>query len=316
MAPDRALVARFAADLDSLIAPGARIGLAVSGGPDSLALLLLAAAARPGAVAAATVDHGLRPDSAGEAKIVSAICDRLSVPHSTLPIEWTEPPQSNLQARARSLRYDRLADWFRQQGLGAVATGHHADDQAETLLMRMGRGSGLSGLSGIRPTAELRPGVTFVRPLLRWRRSELAAIVADAGLVAVDDLSNRDPRHDRTRARSLLAAMPSVDPLRLAEAAHHLQEADQALDWATGRLAAERLSRTGCEVHVRADGLPRDIQRRLLLHGFAELHVTPPPGPELSRALEALRNGQTVTLAGIKLQGGATWRLAPAPPRR
>jgi len=314
--PDASLVARFAGDLDSLISAEVRIGIAVSGGPDSLALLLLAAAARPGAVEAATVDHRLRPDSGDEGKIVSAICGRLGVPHEILPLEWSEQPQSNLQARARALRYDRLADWSRRQDLAAIATGHHADDQAETLLMRLARGSGLSGLSAIRAIAELRSGCVIIRPLLRWRRAELAAIVDQAGLVAIDDPSNRDPRHDRTRARSLLAAMPWADPVRLAEAAGHLREADEALAWTTRRLAAERVSRTGSAIDIQPSGLPGDIQRRLLLDCLAELGAPSPSGPELSRALGALRDGRTVTLAGIKLEGGSTWRLSPAPPRR
>ena len=102
-----------ARDLDALIAPGARIGIAVSGGPDSLALLLLAAAARPGRVEAATVDHALRPESRAEAEMVAAICERLGVPHAILTADWDEKPETAIQERARGERYRLLGDWAR-----------------------------------------------------------------------------------------------------------------------------------------------------------------------------------------------------------
>src|SRR6478735_5547295 len=108
MAPEPEALDRFASDLDALIAPGARIGIAVSGGPDSLALLLLAAAARPGRVDAATVDHRLRPGSDEEAAMVASLCARLGVPHSILVADWTDSPVSNLQSEARAMRYRLL----------------------------------------------------------------------------------------------------------------------------------------------------------------------------------------------------------------
>ena len=100
-APDSQFVSRFAADLDALVAPGPRLGVAVSGGPDSLALLLLAAAARPGLIEAATVDHAMRPESRAEAEMVDAVCKQIGVSHSILTLRWASPPKSNLQARAR-----------------------------------------------------------------------------------------------------------------------------------------------------------------------------------------------------------------------
>src|SRR4030095_9751092 len=122
----------FAANLDALAPADARVGLAVSGGPDSLALLLLAAAARPGQVEAATIDHSLRPASAGEAAMVSALCDKLGVRHQTLLADWSEPPTANVQAEARGLRYRLLNDWAVKRALPFLGTAHHADDQAET----------------------------------------------------------------------------------------------------------------------------------------------------------------------------------------
>src|SRR4051794_20667325 len=140
---------RFVRDLDALSASGARIGIAVSGGPDSLALLLLAAAARPGKIDAATVDHGLRPGSREEAEMVAGVCAILGVPHAILTAQWENRPISAIQERAREERYRLLAHWAKERELDAIATAHHLDDQAETLLMRLARGSGVRGLAGM-----------------------------------------------------------------------------------------------------------------------------------------------------------------------
>ena len=313
---DPQLVERFAADLDTLVAPGARVGVAVSGGPDSLALLLLAAAARPGLVEAASVDHGLRPGSRSEAEMVAALCERSAVHHSILTIAWPELPERNLQARAREARYELLGSWALERGLTAIATAHHLDDQAETLLMRLARGAGIGGLGSVRARRPLAKGVQLVRPLLGWRKAELAELAAAAGVEPVDDPSNRDPRHDRVRMREWLRRADWADPERLAASAAWLNEADEALDWALAPLAEERVTRDGAALVIDPSGIPRELQRRLLLAAFAELGAPRPRGPELARALETLRKGGTTTLSGLRLEGGALWRLRPAPPRR
>ncbi|WP_245653923.1 tRNA lysidine(34) synthetase TilS, partial [Novosphingobium rosa] len=142
---------RFVSDLTRIWPESTKgespLGLAVSGGPDSLALLLIAHAALPGRVAAATVDHGLRPESAAEAAEVARICALLDVPHATLEVSVED---GNVQAQARDARYAALAAWTEQEGLCALATAHHADDQVETLVMRLNRASGVSGLAGVR----------------------------------------------------------------------------------------------------------------------------------------------------------------------
>ena len=288
----------------------------MSGGPDSLALLLLAAAARPGLVEAATVDHALRPESRAEAEMVAGVCERIGVPHGILILEWRRAPDRNLQARAREARYEKLGDWAVERGLTAVATAHHLDDQAETLLMRLARGAGVGGLGATRARRPLVKGVKLVRPLLGWRKAELAALVASAGVKPVDDPSNRDPRHDRVRMREWLKRADWANPERLAASAAWLNEADEALDWALAPLAEQRVTRDGAAVVVDPSGIPRELQRRLLLAAFAELGEPGPRGPELSRALDKLRKGGTTTLARLKLEGGATGRLRPAPPRR
>ena len=311
-APD--LVARFEADLAALADADARLGIAVSGGPDSLALLLLAAAARPGLVEAATVDHQLRAGSRKEAEFVRSVCDRLGVPHMILTA--TVERGASLQAQARVARYGVLGEWAINRDLAAVATGHHADDQAETLLMRLARGAGLGGLVGVRHTLPLEAGIAVIRPLLEWRRDELAAIVAAAGITPVDDPANRDPRHDRSRFRGMLAKADWADAERLAASARWLADADEALDWALTPLIGTRLKRRGSSLAIDADGLPRELQRRLLLAGFEQMGAHRPRGPELDRARKALKAGKVATLSGLKLEPGPPWTLSAAPTRR
>jgi tRNA(Ile)-lysidine synthase len=287
------------------VGPAEPLGLAVSGGPDSLALLLLACERRP--VRAATVDHGLRPEARGEAEQVAAICARLGVPHDILAVRV----EGSVQAGARAARYAALAGWCERHDLAWLATAHHADDQAETLLMRLARGAGLSGLAGVRRARPLSPGVTLVRPLLDWRKAELETIVRNAGLAAAQDPSNADPAYDRTAARALLAAAPWLDPARLAHSAAHLAEAEAVLEWAAGRLFSERWDGESLD----PQDLPPELLRRLVLRVFAGFDAAP-RGPDLARLLAALREGRAATLAGLKAVPGARWTFAPAPPRR
>jgi len=316
MTPAAEAIERFAADLEPLAPACGRIGIAVSGGPDSLALLLLAAAARPGDIEAATVDHGLRPESADEAAMVASLCAKLNLPHQVLVADWSELPTANIQAEARAMRYRLLNDWAIERGLPAIATAHHADDQAETLLMRLVRGAGVGGLGGTRARRPLSEEVMLIRPLLRWRKAELAGLIADAGIEAVDDPANIDPRHDRSRIRQFLRDADWADPARLAASALALRDADEALDWALAPLISSRIRRDGDTLSIEPFDLPRELRRRLLLTAFAELGAPQPRGPDLMRALDALEAGQTVTLSGLKLEGGDRWRLSPESERR
>jgi tRNA(Ile)-lysidine synthase len=312
--PDREKITRFEQGLARLLPDRGRIGVAVSGGPDSLALLLLTAAARPGEIEAATVDHGLRPDSAMEAAMVAAICATLGVPHFVLRV--TVAPGASLQSKAREARYAELGDWATQRRLAAILTAHHSDDQAETLLMRLARGSGLAGLAGVRSRRSLGETVQIARPLLSWRKSELEAIVQAARLTPIEDPANSDPRHDRTGARGFLSGQNWLDAERLAASAAHLAEAEEALSFAAKRLFAERQDRGEHGIQLTAADLPRELQRRLIHLALTELGASPPRGPDLDRALTTLHTGGICTLGGIKLEGGAQWRLSPAPPRR
>lgn len=275
-------------------------------------LLLLAASGR--AVAAATVDHQLRSGSALEAQAVARHCLHLGVSHAILPV--TVPPAASLQAQARTARYAALANWATAEKIDVILTAHHADDQAETLLMRLGRGAGLGGLAGVRATRVLSQGVRLARPLLGWRKSELGALVESAGIAACSDPANSDPRHDRTAARAWLAGNPALDPLRVAMCARHLAEAEAAMEWAAEHLARERLTVAGESLLIDPADLPDELARRLLLIGIVRLGELPPRGPDLARALVTLRRGGRCTLGRLALCGGETWTLRPAPPRR
>lgn len=308
--PDPDLVARFQRDLEALTGgKTGRIGVAVSGGPDSVALLLLAAAASPGRVAAATVDHGLRPESAAEAAFVAGLCAKRDIAHATLKPD--SPIGGSLQAAARAARYSVLEAWREREGLDWLVTAHHLDDQAETVLMRLNRGAGVAGLSGVRAI-----NGRVLRPLLGWRRAELAAIVAAAGIDPVDDPSNADPRFDRARLRQALARSDWLDPGPVARSAAALAEAEDALAWTTGHLLDERAREEAGAWLLDPSGLPPELRRRLLLALLERLDAPKPPrGDEVARLLAALEIGATATLAGVKCRGGKTWRFEAAPPR-
>jgi len=320
MVPEPALIDRFRADLDALIAPDARLGIAVSGGPDSMALLLLAAAARPGQVEAATVDHALREESRAEARMVADVCDRLQVPHTTLTARWNEKPATAIQERARGERYRLLGFWAEERTLDALATAHHADDQAETFLMRLARGSGVRGLAGMRRRS-LAPGtdVRLIRPLLGWRRTELEGICAEGGLCPVSDPSNEDAKFERVRFRRGLGDADWLDASAIARSAANLAEAETALDWAM-RLEwkqAVRERRDG--ITYRPNGAPHEILRRLAARAVRKLASEGDPelrGAELDRLLAALDEGDTTTLRGVLCRGGPEWHFSSAPPRQ
>lgn len=308
------LVQRFRRDFAALAGEPERIGIGVSGGADSLALLLLANAAFPGCVRAATVDHALRAESALEAKQVALISDSLGVPHRTLEVEVAAGGEG-VQGEARRARYAALVEWAREEGIAAVATAHHVDDQAETILMRLRRGAGTSGLSGIRP-AWMANGIRILRPLLRWSRAELAEIVRGAGLEPIQDPSNEDPRFDRVRIRGFLAANPDWDPRRIARSAASLRQADDALAWAAERSWNERVAVEkggGGKGRMRFDpsGLPPEIVRRVLVRILDRSGRRPPRGEEVKRLAVALAAGKAATLAGMRCQGGAVWRFEP-----
>jgi tRNA(Ile)-lysidine synthase len=318
--PDAETVDRFRRDLDALIGSDVRVGVAVSGGPDSVALLLLAAAAFPGKVEAATVDHALREESRVEAELVAALCARLDVPHATLTARWREKPQTAIQQRARRARYRLLGRWAQEKGLGALLTAHHLDDQAETLLMRLARGAGVRGLAGMRRITQIPGGtLALVRPLLGWRHAELEQICADAGVTPVADPSNEDEQFERVRIRRALAGADWLDPQALTLSAANLADADAAIRWATTQVWGRAVAEHGDAISLRPEGIPREIRRRLIRRAVLKLATegkrTEIRGREVDRLLAVLASGKKATLRGVLCSGGEEWRFVPAPNR-
>ncbi len=311
--PD-ALVRRFADDVDRLIGANAtgRIGVAVSGGPDSLALLLLANAAFAGWVEAATVDHRLRVGSAAEASFVADICAARGIAHAILTVDSL--PDGNVPAAARVARYAALATWADARAIDWIMTGHHADDQRETMIMRLNRGAGVAGLAGVRA----RQG-RIMRPLLHWRHEELAMIVVNAGIVAIDDPTNHDDSYDRARLRKILHDTDWLDPQAMSRSADALSEADGALDWSADRLEAAHVTQDGNGVMFAhgSEAIPAELVRRLVLRCLRRIDsACEPRGIALGRLIATLEGGGTATLGTVIACGGDEWRFSPAPPRR
>lgn len=307
---DETAAARFLRDFRAIAGNGKkRVGLAVSGGPDSLALLLLAAETLDH-VEAATVDHGLRPEGASEASYVSGIAKTLAVRHSILTLP--PKPPGNTSAWARKQRYAVLEKWADALELDLILTAHHADDQLETMLMRLNRGAGVGGMAGIRT---LRGRIA--RPLMAWRKAELVALLDAQGIEAVDDPSNHDDRYDRARLRRALEQASWLDPAGAVRAGSALASADQALNWA----ADDYLSRRGAValgiVSLDAKGLPHELVRRIVVKCMVQ--VVPEAAPrsdELDRLIRALWDRKVCTLGGVKCAGGDFWTFQKAPPRR
>lgn len=290
--------------------------LAVSGGPDSLALLLLSWLAMPGRFQVATVDHQLRRESAEEAQLVGAICSSLGVVHTTLAVTLAE---GNLQEQAREARYAALAKWSRERGLKAILTAHHADDQVETLVMRLNRGSGVRGLAGIRPrgTTGGDKGVAVIRPLLNWRKSELTNLVTAAGLVPAHDPTNRDERFERARIRAHLAKAEWLDPLALSRSAQHLAEAEEALDWVIADICAREVKRDGRGIRWTPREYPAVIVQGVIDCLIAECGGRHASAAEVARLYRSIGPGGQANLAGVLVRHDkGKWHFAPEPERR
>lgn len=325
-----------AADLAELFAPfagHARVLLAVSGGPDSTALMLLAHdwQARYGAVTRlhiATVDHGLRVRSRAEAEAVGAVAQGLGLPHAILDLP-APLPGTRLQEAARHARYEALAAHAEAIGATALATAHTSDDQAETVLFRLIRGSGIGGLAGI-PARRGLGALTLLRPLLGRSKAELVALCRRAGVGFAEDPSNSDPRFARARLRALLPSLAAegCDAAVLTRLARRMARAEAALEAATDAAAAAlwpakepeggavRLARAGLAA------LPEEIALRLIGRAVASVAE----GPVELGKLEALA-GWIAALGtqehGARTLAGALVRVnrravtvTPAPKRR
>jgi tRNA(Ile)-lysidine synthase len=338
-----------AAETNKLLKPLAQASalvLAVSGGADSTALLVLAARWRAArktgpTLVAVTIDHGLRTESAAEARAVKRLARRFGVRHRTL--RWSgQKPKTGLQQAARIARYGLLAAFARTLRANHILTAHTLDDQAETVLIRMTRGSGISGLGGMRSMTPLAlagrmlsrsqrplhsPGgpmqpklqptrrektrgeLLLVRPFLGIAKARLIATVQAADIPHVEDASNRDPRFARSRLRALMPALAreGLDAGRLALFARRVQRAETALeaavDVAAARTAGRGFANAGA-VTLDAESffnLPQEIAIRLLARSLAQ---TGDEGQAQLGKLEALYE----TLATAKEAGSARLR--------
>jgi tRNA(Ile)-lysidine synthase len=211
------------------------IVLAVSGGPDSVALMWLMARwrrtlAKGPRLIAVTVDHGLRTASAREANDVKRLAQSLGLPHHTL--RWRgAKPKTGLPAAARAARYRLLAKAAQDHGASHILTAHTSDDQAETLLMRLLRGSGIAGLAAMARQSP-RHGVVLARPLLQVSKAQLVATLEKARITWADDPTNRDPHFTRPRLRALMPQLAAEggDAKNLSRLAARLARANAAME--------------------------------------------------------------------------------------
>jgi tRNA(Ile)-lysidine synthase len=321
--------------------------LAVSGGPDSMTLMWLAARwrramARGPRLLAVTVDHGLRPEAAREAREVKRLASSLDMPHRTL--RWSgAKPKAGVPAAAREARYRLLAQAARQSRATHILTAHTRDDQAETLLMRLLRGSGIAGLAAMARESE-RDGLRLARPLLDVPKSRLVATLQKAKINFAEDPTNRDPNFTRARLRAVMPALAAegCDARNLARLASRLARANAAVEiLAEG---ADRYLALKDRAHTNSGGrtfdakafaeLPEEVRLRLLLRtinqygheGPAELGKVEVLLAALDRAAAEIhpvkrmkstssRLKQTLAGALISLAEDRI-RIEPAPPRR
>lgn len=289
--------------------PTAPIGVAVSGGGDSIALLHLMVHWAENAgirLFVATVDHGLRKESAQDAGFVAAACDRLGVSHSVL--NWRGWDGSgNLQDQARRARYGLIADWASANGIATIALGHTADDQAETFLMRLARQAGVDGLAGMSGSRHAF-GKTWKRPLLLIGRQELRDYLNRNEIAWIDDPSNEDERFDRVKARKVLAGLAplGIDADVLSGVAAHLASVRQALDYQTSLAAREFAHIEAGDVCIDQRGFisqPPEISRRLLVHAIKWVASAEygPRGRAIAEVRATVLSGGDATLAGCRI---------------
>ncbi|MEM7425570.1 MAG: tRNA lysidine(34) synthetase TilS [Pseudomonadota bacterium] len=294
-----------------------RLALAVSGGRDSTALLLLAARILDiGKLHVLTVDHKLRPEAAGEAALVKNLAGRFGLAHTTL--EWLgEKPETGIQAAARDVRYALMTGWCREHGYSSLVTAHTLDDQAETVLMRLKRGSGVDGLAAMAPES-WRAGVCLLRPLLDVTRSQLTEFLERNGQGWIDDPSNEDQEFERIRLRKNWTLVEDIGLTRehLARAAMKLGRARAALEHAAASLleASCTVSDLGIASIRRKSfqAAPEELRLRALSRCLQAIGGADRPAKEdsLERALHWLGSAGSgaITLAGCRLatQAGET----------
>lgn len=292
----------------------ARLGLAVSGGGDSIALLRLAVSwARANSVSlfVYTVNHGLRPEAASEVAFVADLCEALDVPHRSLV--WTGWDGSgNLSQDARNARYRLIAEAAIRDQVPVIALGHTQDDQAETVLMALSRRSGVDGLAGMAPWRTAQ-GVTWARPLLGTTRAELRAYLGHIGQTWIDDPTNEDTRFERVRMRNAKASLEALGLTAdaLADVAQHMQSVQITLRDVTRDAWQGICTPTGgaiCMDREKFQSQPAEIRRRLMVDALR--FVAPSAGaPRKDAVASLLDTPQNASLAGclVLFKPRAVW---------
>ena len=270
----------------------------------------------------ATVNHGLRAEAASECRLVEDLCGTLDVPCTVIDIMLAK---GNVQQEARRARYEALADWATREGLGTILTAHHADDQAETLLMRLNRGSGLAGLAGVRERRMIEgTDIELARPLLGFRRSELQGLIDGAGVAVADDPSNRDTAYDRVRVRQHLEQSDWIDVDGLARSASLIEESWSMVEELATEDVSEHAERRGEAFTYdpfAASGIERVpvwIEVARMIAG--DLGVTLARG-DAAKIVAALQDARKVNVGGLSAeviedQGAKIWSFRREPPRR
>ena len=275
--------------------PVTQLGVAVSGGSDSMALLaLLQATDIP--LKIVTVDHGLRPEAKSEAAQVARYCAAQNLPHTVLT--WGEwDGQGNLQAQARAARYRLLADWAQAENIADIALGHTADDNTETFIMGLTRGAGLDGLSGMRPRFS-RDQITFHRPLLTTSRETLRDLLRTQNIQWSDDPSNDDPSFDRIRIRTALNDL-GIEAAQFGKVIDNLSHTRAALEQLTHDWAAAHLTFDHADILAPTSELAAlnpELRRRLTGHilRFIANRDYPPRSEKLMPLVRAAAPNGTV----------------------
>jgi tRNA(Ile)-lysidine synthase len=292
-----------------------RVGLAVSGGGDSMAMLWLIgpwARSVGREIRVVTVDHGLRPEAKEEAALVARACAAIGVSHDVL--EWRGwDKRGNLQARARDARRRLIVGWAAERGIGTVALAHTRDDQAETVLLRLARGSGVDGLSGM-AAESAASGIRWVRPLLGERREDLRALLRASGHEWAEDPSNTDARFDRVRARTALDTLATlgIDAEGIAATAERMRGVRVALEHYE-REAIGALARVeGGDVVLARPGfdlLPEETRLRVMARAIGWVGGAV-YRPRLA-ALRAAMEGEGRTLQGaMVVRRREGWRVS------
>lgn len=317
-----------AAVFGPLLADFNRLALAVSGGPDSLALMLLA-----GAHAAATgthdrfvvysVDHGLRPEAAAEAAFVVAEARKLGITARALKWEG-DKPATGIQEAARQARYRLFAEAMELDHADVLVTAHHLGDQAETVMMRLAHGSGIEGLRGMDAFAEIG-ALRIARPLLGVDPADLRAVVDAAGLMPVSDPSNSSLDYERVRWRQAMPQLAALglDARRIAKFATRMRDTDSALINMTAQaMQLVSFAPDDSEALIfreKLQSLPRSIAVRLVARVLDR--VGGGQKPHALAAVETLtarlvREPVRTTLHGCLVSGGAkVIRFRPEPGR-